>query len=51
MFTKTTTDITIEQIIEAVKNEDLDFLVTALKQFENKGNIQNGRKATSYRSA
>ena len=50
MCTKPTTDITIEQIIEAVKNEDLDFLVTALKQFE-KGNIQNGRKATNYRSA
>ena len=44
-------DITIEQIIEAVKSEDLEFLQTALEKLETKEPLKDGRKATNSRSA
>lgn len=46
-----TPDITIEQLIEAVKTEDLEFLETALNKFETKEQPKNGSKAISNRSA
>ena len=49
--TDNTPGISIEQIIEAVKNEDLKFLETALNKFETKELAKNERKAISNRSA
>lgn len=46
-----TPDITIEQLIEAVKTEDLEFLETALNKIETKEQPENGSKAINNRSA
>ena len=44
-------DITIEQLIEAVKTEDLEFLEAALNKIETKEQPKNGSKAINHRSA